>query len=357
MPRRHPYQGLPDRQMWSADPGLAEPALFDPVGEVPFGISQSDRIVTAGSCFAQHVSRHLERAGFRHHVTEVAHPMFDADLARRFSYGVFAARYGNVYTARQLLQLLRRAYGLFVPLAAAWPQGEGARVVDPFRPRIQPRGFVSEAELAADREVHLAAVRRAVEEMDVLVFTLGLTEAWEDPRDGAVFPLAPGVSGGDWNPEAARFRNFDEDETWHDLRDALALVRERNPAVRVILTVSPVPLAATYEPRHVAVSTAWSKACLRIAAERAARRLPGVMYFPSYEVITSPQVRGRYWAENGRDVREEGVEHVMRLFLRHVAGVEAGDLPPPAAAPVPQDASEMERVVEVLCDEQAITNR
>lgn len=191
----------------------------------------------------------------------------------------------------------------------------------------------------------------------MLVFTLGLTEAWEDPRDGAVFPLAPGVSGGDWNPEAARFRNFDEDETWHDLRDALALVRERNPAVRVILTVSPVPLAATYEPRHVAVSTAWSKACLRIAAERAARRLPGVMYFPSYEVITSPQVRGRYWAENGRDVREEGVEHVMRLFLRHVAGVEAGDLPPPAAAPGPQDASEMERVVEVLCDEQAITNR
>jgi hypothetical protein len=343
--------------MWSADPGLADPSLFDPVGDVPFRISREDRIVTAGSCFAQHVSRHLARAGFRHHVTEAAHPVFDADLARRFSYGVFSARYGNVYTARQLLQLLQRAYGLFTPLASSWPQGEGARVVDPFRPRIQPEGFLSGAELATDREVHLAAVRRAVEEVDVFVFTLGLTEAWEDPRDGAVFPLAPGVSGGTWRPEAARFRNFDEDETWEDLRDALALIRERNPAVRVILTVSPVSLAATFEPRHVVVSTAWSKACLRIAAERAARRIPGVMYFPSYEVITSPQARGRYWAENGRDVREEGVEHVMRLFLRHVAGVEPGDVPTAPDAPAPQDLSEMERAIEVLCDEQAITNR
>jgi hypothetical protein len=80
------------------------------------------------------------------------------------------------------------------------------------------------------------------------------------------------------------------------------------------------------------------------------------MYFPSYEVITSPQARGRYWAENGREVREEGVEHVMRLFLRHVAGVEPGEAQDQGAS-APQDPSEMERVIEVLCDEQAITNR
>ena len=361
MSPRHPYVGLPDRQMWAADPGLADPALFDPVSDVPFRIGREDRVVTMGSCFAQHVGRHLAVAGLNHHIAEPAHPVFDADLARRFNYGVFSARYGNIYTARQLLQLLRRAYGLFAPRVEAWPRdatGDG-RVVDPFRPRIQPEGFVSAAELAADREVHLAAVRAAVESMDVLVFTLGLTEAWEDARDGAIVPLAPGVAGGVWNPDEVRFCNFDEVETWADLREALTLIRARNPKVRIVLTVSPVPLNATYEPRHVAVSTAWSKAVLRLAAEKAARAFDACCYFPSYEIITAPHARGRYFAADGREVLEAGVEHVMRLFLRHVCGVEGDAVPAPPAAPNAAQAhlAEMERLVAVLCDEQSITNR
>lgn len=80
------------------------------------------------------------------------------------------------------------------------------------------------------------------------------------------------------------------------------------------------------------------------------------MCFPAFEVITSPHVRGRCWAKDGREVREEGVEHVMRLFLRHVAGVEPGEATTPEPR-APQDVSEVERVVEALCDEQAITNR
>lgn len=360
MTPRHPYLGLPDRQMWSADPGLTVPAQFDPVSDAPFRISPKHRIVTAGSCFAQHLGQRLAQAGFCHFITEPAHPMFNADIAQRFSYGMFAARYGNVYTARQLRQLLERAYGLFEPRARAWPQGQGPRVVDPFRPRIQPEGFVSESELEADREVHFAAVRRAIESMDVFVFTLGLTECWEDRRDGAIFPLAPGVSGGVWDPEEVAFRNFDEAESWADLRAALEFVRARNPGVRIILTVSPVPLNATYEARHVAVSTAWSKACLRIAAEKAARHFGDCCYFPSYEIITSPHVRGRYYAADGREVLPQGVDHVMRLFLQHFAGVDAVAPAAPTAAAssaVKDQLAEMERRIELLCDEEAIRNR
>ena len=178
MSPRHPYIGLPDRQIWKTDPGIPDPEAFDPVSDVPFAIAREDRVVTAGSCFAQHLGRRLAAAGFGFHVTEGPHPMFPAPLAHRFGYGLFSARYGNVYPPRQLLQLWQRAYGLFTPAATSWPlapDGTGTRVVDPFRPRIQPRGFVSEAELAADREVHFAAIRRAVETMDVFAFTLGLT--------------------------------------------------------------------------------------------------------------------------------------------------------------------------------------
>lgn len=353
---KHPYSGLPDQQFWKNDPGVKNAAALDPVGEAPFRISPTDRIVTAGSCFAQHVARFMSQSGYNHYIAEPAHHVVSAPVAAAHHYGLFSARYGNVYTARQLHQLLLRAYGLFTPREMSWPARKGDGVVDPFRPQIQPGNFRSEAELAHDRAHHFAAIRDAIETMDVFVFTLGLTEGWADRRDGAVFPLAPGVAGGIFDPETVDFVNFDEDETFADLAAALDFIREKNPKVRIVLTVSPVPLNATYEPRHVLVSTAWSKAVLRIAAEKAVRHFDDCAYFPSYEIITSPHVRGAYFAQDCREVLQAGVDHVMRLFMTHYGDAEAAPAPPPAAA-VDEHTAEMERAMEVLCDEAAIDNK
>lgn len=358
---RQPYAGLPNAQFWKKEPGVADPALLDPVSDPPFRISNRDRIVTAGSCFAQHVARTMADAGFNHLITETVHPIIRPKVARAHQYGVFSARYGNVYTARQLLQLLHRAYGLFTPQVACWPAPKGAPgVVDPFRPQIQPGGFLSAAELEADRAVHFAAVRRAIEQMDIFVFTLGLTEGWADRRDGAVYPIAPGVAGGTYDPETVGFVNFDETETYADLAAALEFIRDKNPRVKVILTVSPVPLNATYEPRHVLVSTTWSKAVLRLAAEKATRAFADCVYFPSYEIITSPHVQGRYYAEDRREVTEAGVSHVMRLFRKHFTeGARQPEAPSPAPAledAARQHLEQMSARIEILCDEAAIDN-
>lgn len=358
MTLRHPYVGLPDRQFWKNDAGIADPDLFDPVSVVPFKIAHTDKIVTAGSCFAQHLARVLSESGFNHFITEPAHPIFSDDLAKEFNYGTFSARYGNVYTARQFLQLLHRAFGLFEPVATAWPKGDQGRVVDPFRPQIQPDGFVSDQELSADRAQHFAAIRRAVAEMDVLVFTLGLTECWQDTRDGAIFPLAPGVAGGVYDPALCRFVNFDADETAGDLRAAFDFIRARNPNLRIMVTVSPVPLNATFENRHVVVSTALSKAVLRVAAEKVTRAIENCVYFPSYEVITAPQIRGRYFGPDCRDVRLEGVAHVMRLFFRHFGDIDMGEPAGSETAPmIDSHSAAMEQKLAMLCDEEAINNR
>lgn len=359
MIRKHPYIGLPAQQFWKRAASGEMGERVDPVSDVPFQISRSDKIVTAGSCFAQHVARYMTDAGYNHFIAERAHPMIPDALARKHNYGLFSARYGNLYTARQLLQLLHRAYGLCDPVETFWPTAKPDVFVDPFRPQIQPGGYPNEAELIADRDQHLAAVRKAVEELDIFVFTLGLTEAWVDTRDGAVFPLAPGVAGGVYDPERVTFHNFDETETADDLAEALAFIREKNPTARFIVTVSPVPLNATFEGRHVWTSTTWSKAALRIAAERVTRAMNDCCYFPSYEIITSPHVRGRYYANDGREVLEPGVNHVMSLFARHF--FKDGEEGPAQAEPAEDEASrkhlqEMEDLIEVLCDEAAIDN-
>ena len=80
-----------------------------------------------------------------------------------------------------------------------------------------------------------------------------------------------------------------------------------------------MPLVATYEPRHVLVSTTYSKSVLRVAAAEISQKFPHVWYFPSYEIITGNYNRGAYYADDLRNVTQTGVDHVMRLFLKHFA--------------------------------------
>jgi hypothetical protein len=352
----HPYTGIPAYARW--DRGVATPAAVDvdPVVRFPFNLTVDQPIVTAGSCFAQHIARYLKESGFNFLVTEPGHPVLDADIARAFNYGVFSARFGNIYTSRQLEQLFRRAYGTFVPADTVWETSSG-RVVDPFRPTIQPNGFSTREELEADRRQHLAAVRRAFETLDVFIFTFGLTECWAAVADGAVFPLAPGVAGGTFDASRYTFLNLGVDEVVSDMKRFIAALREVNPRSKVILTVSPVPLIATAVDRHVLVSTTYSKAVLRVAAEALVQALEGVAYFPSYEIVTGNFSRGRYFADDLRSVTESGVEHVMSLFFRH-ATTGGGPLRADEAQALPVTsplASEIEKAVDVLCDEELLT--
>jgi len=345
----HPYRTLPDSAYWRRSV-VAEGAEVDPIVGPFVTIGRDDKVATAGSCFAQHVARHLAASGFAYLVTESAHPILPAAAARAAGYGVYSARYGNIYTTLQLVQLFDRAYGRFEPAEDIWVALDGIGVVDPFRPTIQPGGFASEAEMRADRAQHLARVREMFETLDVLVFTLGLTETWLSRADGAAFPLCPGVAGGRFDPAAHEFRNLRTTEVRQQIEAFVTRLRGVNPSARIILTVSPVPLAATASGNHVLPATIYSKSALRVAAQEAAEDLEGVFYFPSYEIVTGPQARGRFFADDLREVTEEGVEQVMRVFLNHATG----DAPAPAAPAVDAEDRHDARVsrwVETLCDE------
>nr|WP_253201141.1 GSCFA domain-containing protein [Sphingomonas quercus] len=342
---------MPDSAFWRRAVAGAGPAV-DPVAGPFLRLAREDRVATAGSCFAQHIARHLAASGFNYLVTETAHPIVPPEAARAAGYGLFTARYGNIYTTLQLLQLFDRAYGQFAPAEDVWEGADGS-VIDPFRPNIQPGGFASEGEMRADRAWHLEKVREAFETLDVFVFTLGLTEGWVSRADGAAFPLCPGVAGGRFDEQAHAFRNLRTGEIRAQLGAFVARLRSVNPKARLVLTVSPVPLAATASGRHVLPATIYSKAALRAAAQEAAEDIPDTWYFPSYEIVTGPQARGAFFADDLREVTEAGVAHVMSVFLRHAAGIEA-PAAPPAPAPAPREDAHVAAArawVETMCDE------
>ncbi len=346
----HPYRSLPDSAFWRRSVAATAP-WADPIAGPFLGLSRDDKVATAGSCFAQHIARHLAASGFHYLVTETAHPIVPAEAAKAAGYGLYTARYGNIYTTLQLVQLFDRAYGRFEPAETPW-RIAGGGIVDPFRPTIQPGGFSSEAELAADRAHHFAKVREAFETLDVFVFTLGLTEGWISVIDGAAFPVCPGVAAGTFDPAIHKFNNLRAAEVRSQLEGFISRLRSVNPGARVMLTVSPVPLAASASAQHVLPATIYSKSVLRVAAQEVCEEIADVFYFPSYEIITGPQARGRFYAEDLREVTEEGVSHVMSVFLRHAAGIESS--PAPAATPQATEAGvapEIAAWIETMCDE------
>jgi hypothetical protein len=346
----HPYVQAPAYRKWRQAVGQTPPGAIDPVVSMKFRVSREDKVATAGSCFAQHIARRLCGRGFNNLVTETAHPLLPPALADRFNYGIYTARFGNIYTSRQLLQLVQRAYGRLQPADDIWRKD--GRYFDPFRPAIQPDGFATEREYYLDRSQHFAAVRTAFETMDVLIFTLGLTECWASTIDGLVYPVCPGVLAGTYAPDTHTMLNLSVADIFADLQAVVSELRAVNPNFRLILTVSPVPMAATALDRHVLVSNTYSKSVLRVAAELLAQD-PAVAYFPAYEIITSPSSRGQYYADDLRSVTPQGVEHVMRLFERHCTdGADVRETDHQTAEP--GHFEKLSDMVTVLCEEEAL---
>ncbi|MCJ2020670.1 GSCFA domain-containing protein [Methylobacterium sp. E-065] len=348
----NPYKSLPSRQFWSNAVTNVPPFALDLRSSDNFTISSDDRVATAGSCFAQRVAAALRASQFNYYVTETAPAGMSHAQAQALQYGTYSARYGNLYYTRQFVQLFDRAYGIFEPELTAWERADG-RFVDPFRPRIQPGGFASADEVRAARDAHFAAVRRLFETLDVLVITLGQTESWRWRADGAVLPLAPGVAGGTYDPALYAFVNVCVAEVIDDLNGFLDRLWRVNPSARVVMTVSPVAMVATYLDQHVMTSNCYSKSILRAAAgELCAARGDKIVYFPSYDLITSSANAGRYYDEDQRTINDAGVRHVMRQFL----GTFATNRAEPAVHRALIDLqAEANCNAAVICDEEAIT--
>jgi hypothetical protein len=310
---KSPYESLPPERFWKT--GVAQQHPFSIAGlyQRKFEILPTDKIATAGSCFAQHIGGHLRAAGYNVLDVEPAPSGMDDATAKKFGWKIYSARYGNIYFAQQLSQLVREAYGLFQPSAPVWEKN--GRFYDAFRPRVEPNGLASPEEVKAHRQEHLAAVRKLVETADIFVFTFGLTEGWIHSESGTCYPTAPGTVAGEYDPNIFEFRNFRAGETRAAFESFRTLVLEKNPNARFIVTVSPVPLVATATGSHVLAATTYSKSVLRAVAGELAEDYADVDYFPSYELISAPFSKGFFYAPDLRNVEDQGVLSVMRIFF------------------------------------------
>lgn len=311
----HPYSDLPIRNFWKkfvSESPWAELNLYD----LPkFKINENAKIATAGSCFAQHISRYLSHAGIDTYIVEKAHPIiieFEGDAE---SYNLFSARYGNIYTARQFHELYKQAFGI-IPIIEDF-HAHNDRYFDLLRPNVEKKGFNSIQEARADRAYHLLNVKKMFQTSDVLIFTLGLTESWCNSEFSYTYPSCPGTVKGEFNSDLHIFHNFSHFEICTDLEQLIIGLTEFNPSLKIILTVSPIPLVATNTSENVLIASSYSKSVLRAAAGEISSKYDHVSYFPSYEIINHPASFGQYLSSDLREVTERGVKHVMSCFMKN----------------------------------------
>jgi hypothetical protein len=176
----NPYSTLGDEKFWKtavSSPLAARPLNadfhFEQLWQPKFSLDQSVRFATAGSCFAQHISRWLIENGYAWIDSEPANGYMREEDRQAGSYGVFSFRTGNIYTAALLKQWIYWAIEKSEMPDEVFEQN--GVFYDPFRPSIPTQGYLSKQDLYDDRVRSLSAIRSSLTQIDVFLFTLGVT--------------------------------------------------------------------------------------------------------------------------------------------------------------------------------------
>ena len=266
-------------------------------------------IASMGSCFAREIRKVLLNQGYAYITEETGHPA-----------SVHAsAAWERIYNTFSMRQIFEYTFDEFTPDLRWWTAPESGKIQDPYRRIIL---YDSPDEAEADFAKHKIHSRRALERAHVLILTLGLTEIWEDQVDGSVIclPSGPYVKEGG-NMDRYAFRVSRYAENLENLERIYQLMKENNAACKLLVTVSPVHLWATFrEDLDVISASCNSKSTLRAAADEFVSNHENTYYFPAYEMATiyTMLMKKSYFAGGKENfhVNKETVEFIMNHFFK-----------------------------------------
>jgi hypothetical protein len=117
------------------------------------------------------------------------------------------------------------------------------------------------------------------------VVTLGLTEVWFDRQTNLYLNVAPDRAAVRSDPSRFSCLVTSFQENRDGLEQIYLLAKRVAPQIKVLVTVSPVALTATFRPVDVVVANMASKCTLRAVADDWAASHADVDYFPSFELV------------------------------------------------------------------------
>lgn len=265
----------------------------------------SDTVISsAGSCFATQLARAFQSRGYNYLVTERLENRDDGVWVDKGAIKG-SANFGTLFNTPSLLQIAQKAFGLRSFKKYLVELGEDT-YCDPYREGVF---FRNKESFLADYDHHVAAIRKLFLESDVFVFTAGVNECWE-LEDGSVISRNPrnGLHG------LLSHKVLTVEQNIRCLETFFEIVKRFNPGLKMILTLSPIPILATGRAmtHHVIEANTHSKAVLRVALDSVVNKNKDIFYFPSYEYVT--ECLTDVWKDDQRHLKQDAIDKVITFF-------------------------------------------
>ncbi len=258
----------------------------------PF-LSRTSPIVTIGSCFARNVALQLLDAGYNVYTAPVTDLLFTPPALLRFT------------------EALRDSV-----------------------PATQMREYWDINQTDADR------MRTLIAEGATVIVTFGLSTVWIDKKTGGMIPDPSSKSVNEHNkgirtlPDPARYemRQMGVEAIVEALQGIIKAIREIGTNNKIVLTLSPIPLALSANDQPVFVADCISKSSLRVALDEVMRhRIEDIYYFPSFELLRwfATMVTG-IWYEDKllSHIRHEWIRYTVSKFRQYYCTEPHVALPP-----------------------------
>ena len=282
-----PARGFPTLTSMLDDPRAAvRRYLLRSRPKDPF-IRPDTTFLTLGSCFAQNLAERLREVGYAAQSEEIGEDV------------------NSTYANRYLLDWIENGPTDDLTLAIDSAYGPASR----------------------------ERLRRAFASSQVFVMTLGVAAAFFDAEGRFVFVPQHGRTAADIlvRQEMRTTTVAENVENIGRILDAARRLGGRE--MKIVLTVSPVPIAGTTEMESAITADCLSKSTLRVACHEVvtARAGQGVIYWPSFEIVRwlaphlGPSVPRVYGADDGnaRHVSRWLVDLIVAEFLEFHAAANA----------------------------------
>jgi tetratricopeptide (TPR) repeat protein len=240
-------------------------------------LNKDTRFFTMGSCFARNLSKSLNNSGYVSHHMEIS-------------------EYINTTFAN-------RAF-------VDWLSDAG--IDDAIRDRI--------VELLPPHWNKEAALQ-VIKSSDVFILTLGVAPAFFDRATGGLVLPRPSALNSRALAEKYLFRTTSVKENVDNVLYLIRFIRDISPNIRIVVTVSPVPLQASFEFESAVQADCLSKSTMRLVAHEVVNNsnFSNVLYWPSFEIFrwAGSNASHYYAADDGAawHVSEDMVAGTVRAFV------------------------------------------
>ena len=274
---------IPSKKNFKQDNFISEYILKGYSPKKPF-IDKNKKIIAFGSCFASSVSEYLSIK----------------------NYLVFNKKYGLNSHIIRYGEGMANTFTVLEQLLWAFDNKD-----------IEKNTWYSSPDNLARKDSEIREeTLKLLNHIDVFIITVGLSEVWYNKENNQVFWKAIPIS--EFDEKKHGFKLSTVDENTRNLEDICQIIKKNLPSAKIIFTLSPIPLMATFRNQSCITANSVSKSILRVALDNVLTKYKEddqIYYFPSYEITKDYLVDP--FKDDNRHMKDENVSFIMKIFEKN----------------------------------------